>query len=1142
MCKKLFKESFLAITKRSSGLWDLKGVVLTCLFMALMSNVVYAQTEGGSAAGYRVVKGRIVDEGKQPLPGANVLIEGTTDGVSADAEGDYQISIPRNKKVTLVYSFIGMKSEKFVVEAGIKEVKKNVTLKTDNVQMDEVVITTGYQSIDPRKKTMAISSVKMEDVLEPHMTTIDQALEGRIPDLLFMSNSGEAGATARLRVRGTSTIVGNREPLWVLDGFVLQDPVNVSNEQLNDPDYVNYIGNAISGINPQDIERIDVLKDAAATALYGARASNGVIVVTTKKGKPGPASISYSNQFVMKARPRYSDSNINVMNSAERVAFGKELTDSHYVFSQSMPLVGYEGEYYRFQTGQITYDEFVKNVKWYETVNTDWFDLLTQDALTQSHTLSISGGAGETRYYGSLGYTGEGGNVKTQYTDRYTASMNLTTTLAKNLRANIRLNGNVQKKNHLPNDVNVLNYAYETTRALPAYNTDGTYYYYKKRGYNVGSAPAENMFNYNILNEMNNTSNGYSGNGINASIDLNYQLKDYATFTVAANYSRSATFQDTWYGENSNYVAMLKNGEQSETPQEGKSGYCHLPYGGVYNTTNSISESFTGRFQANFRHAFGEEKQHQVNALAGYEVNMHRSNSVSDQTYGYFKDRGMKYMSFSNAEDLDLYPLYKQWLGQSHRSIGAGKTNQISGYLTLGYDYKDYFSLGLSGRFDASNKFGSRSNEKFLPVWSVSGRWNIRETFFKENEHIDDLQMRASYGKTGNMLDNETPNLLIQQNVFSTWYGENTSSVAHLPNPNLRWEQTTQTNIGLELSVLNGRLNFGGDYWRKDVKDAFADIKVSTVNGVESYRMNNGNLKNQGYSFYISGTPIKTKDWRLYMSTSYSYAENTVQTDVNDTYEIYDYLNGTAIIDGKAIGTFYSYEFLGLNPNTGIPMFDDFKDRQNLLVGKTLGETVQMTMIESGNREPKLNGSIYANLSYKAFSVSMNFIYNIGNKIRMFELYTPIINGVDSDKNVRKEFVNRWQRPGDENYTVIPALISKGDANYSSYNNHWSTTQAAEAAGIAAFGSSLWSMYDKSNIRVVPGDYLKMSNLSVTYNCPSRVLEKTMFKRLRLSLAMSNVFTLASKKLNGQDPTQAGFSSINMSQRPSYTFAMDVSF
>lgn len=1119
----------------------MRGVWLVCL-MTLMSNVLYAQQGDIHSSDNRTVSGIVFDEFKMELPGAHIRMEGQKQGFVALNDGSYEISIPKNQKVTLIFSFVGMKDEKVVIEAGTKNVKKNVILKADNLQMDEVVITTGYQSIDPRKKTMAISSVKMEDVLEPHMTSVDQVLEGRIPDLLFMSNSGEAGATARLRVRGTSTIVGNREPLWVLDGFVLRDPVNVSNEQLNDPDYVNYIGNAIQGINPQDIESIDVLKDAAATALYGAQASNGVIVVTTKKGKAGPASISYSNQMKLKTRPRYSDRNINLMNSQERVAFGKELTDLHYVFSKDMPLVGYEGEYYRFQTGQISYDEFQNNVRRFETVNTDWFDLLTQDALTHSHTVSISGGAGETRYYASLGYTGEGGNIKTQYNDRYTVSTNISTTLAKNLRANLRLNGSVSKKNHLPSEINVLNYAYETTRALPAFNEDGSYYYYKKRGYGVGTSPSENLFNYNILNEMNNASSDYSGNSINASFDLMYQLKDWATFTAAANYQRSSTFQSTWFGENTNYVAMLKNGEVNETPQEGDNGNCHLPYGGIYNTTNSISETFTGRFQADFRHAFGENKDHQVSALVGYEVRITNSNSVSDETRGYFKDRGMKYMSFANAEDLDKYPLYKQWLGQSHRSLTAGKHNAISGYMTLGYSFGNHFSLGLSGRFDASNKFGSRSNEKFLPVWSVSGRWNIHETFFKDSNIIYDFAIRASYGKTGNMLDNETPNLLIKQNVFDTWYGENTSSVAYLPNPNLRWEQTGQTNVGLELSFLGGRLNVNADYWHKRVKDAFADIKVSTINGVANYRMNNGNLTGQGYSVSISGTPLKTKDWRLYLSTNYSFADNTVKTNVNDTYDIYDYLNGTAIIDGKAIGTFYSYGFKGLNPETGVPMFDDFQDRQNLLKGKTLGEVVQMALVESGSREPKFTGSFYATLNYKQFALNMSFVYSLGSDIRMFELYTPIINGVNSDKNVRKEFVDRWQRPGDEMHTVIPALISKGDPNYGKYNNHWSNSNEASLAGIPAFGASLWSMYDQSDIRVVPGDYLKMSNLSLRYTFPQKILEKTMFKSLNLSLAMSNVFTLASSKLNGQDPTQAGFASINMSARPAYTFALNVSF
>lgn len=1118
---------------------DMKGVWLVCL-MTLMSGVVYAQSDIYSTD-YRSVTGTVYDEFKIELPGVHIRMEGEKAGVTSLADGSYDIKVPKGKKVTLVYSFVGMKNETVVIEAGDKDVKKNVTLKSDNNELEEVVVTTGYQSIDPRKKTMSISSVKMEDVLEAHMTTIDQALEGQIPDLLFMSNSGEAGSTARLRVRGTSTLLGNREPLWVLDGFILTDPVNVSNDELNDPDYINYVGNAIQGINPQDIERIDVLKDAAATALYGARASNGVIVVTTKKGKAGPATISYSNQFRMQMRPRYTDSNINVMNSQERVAFGKELTDMHYVFSKNMPLVGYEGEFYRYQTGQISYDEFQKNVKWYETVNTDWFDLLTQDALTQSHSLSISGGAGETRYYASFGYTGEGGNIKTQFNDRYTTSMNLTTTLAQNLRARFALNGSVQKKNHLPSEINVMNYAYETTRALPAFNEDGSYYFYKKRGYNVGSAPAENMYNYNILNEMNNASSGYSGNNINASINLDYNLKDMITFTVAANYQRSSTLQDTWFGENSNYVAMLKNGEVNEIPQVGTSGYCNLPYGGVYNTTSSISESFTGRFQANFRHAFGEEKQHQINAMAGYEINTNRTTSVADQTRGYFKDRGMKYMSITDEAELDKYPEYKKWLGGSHRQLTAGKYNAISGYLTLGYDYKNYFSVGLSGRFDASNRFGSRSNEKFLPVWSASGRWSVYETFFKDSEIFDDFTIRASYGKTGNMLDNQTPNLLIQQNVFNTWYGENTSSVAHLPNPNLRWEQTAQTNIGIDLSFFKGRLSIGTELWQKKVTDAFTDVKVSTVNGVESYAMNNGNLKNKGYSIWVAGYPIKTDDWRLRLRANYSYADNTVRTDVNDVYEMYDYLNGTAIIPGKAIGTFYSYEFMGLNPTTGIPMFDDWKDRQNLLSGKTLGEVVQMTMMESGNREPRFTGSFSANLTYKQFSMSMDFTYSLGHKIRMFQLYSPIINGIDADKNVRKEFIDRWQKPGDEAYTNIPVLIGKGDPNYSSYNNHWSNSVAAEAA-IPAFGGSLWDMYDKSNLRVVPGDYLKMRNLSMRYSVPAKTLEKTLIKNLNFTLAMSNVFTLASKKLNGQDPTQAGFTSINMSARPAYTFTMDVSF
>lgn len=614
------------------------------------------------------IKGFIVNSYGEPVIGATVQEKGSSHGTTSDMEGRFELESKGKSEVQLVVSFIGMEQQ--TIRWNGKPLRIKMTENTQNI---EEVIITGYETIDRRKTTAAISSVKMEDVLMPDMTTIDQALEGRIPDLLFIQNSGNVGSTARLRVRGTSTLAGNREPLWVLDGFVLQDPVDVTPEQLNDPDYINYIGNAISGINPQDIDRIDVLKDAAATALYGTRAANGVIVVTTKKGQVGKPTIRYSNQTKLTRRPRYSDNNIRLMDSQERMEFGKDLCDLHYVFPQYMPQVGYEGAFYRYQTGNISYEDFLNEVKWYETVNTDWFDLLCRDAVTHSHTVSLSGGSDATRYYASVGYTRDNGTINTEYVDRYTAAFNLMTNLNKNLKANFNVNTNIQKKNHLPSEVGVLDYAYNTTRALPAYNNDGTYYYYKLHGYSVGEqSKYNNKYDYNILNEMNNSSNEYSGNTVITSGNLVYNLLNIVDFTLAASYSRSSTTQATWFGENSNYVSILKNGEPKDMPQVGEAGKCELPYGGVLNNSNTVNENFTGRAQANVHYSFGQKKEHLITSTLGYEVNTFRSNGVSDKTYGYYKERGMQYATMS-GEDLDKYPLYKNWLAKGNRTMRSEK-------------------------------------------------------------------------------------------------------------------------------------------------------------------------------------------------------------------------------------------------------------------------------------------------------------------------------------------------------------------------------------------------------------------------------------------------------------------------------------
>lgn len=1080
-------------------------------------------------------RGLITDKEGAPLPGAAIQVKGTNQGTTTDINGEYYLMVKGVAKPVLVFSFIGMKTQEVAYTKGKHRI--NVTLEESQQVMEEVVVT-GYQVLDKRTQTSAITSLKMEDIILPGVTSLDQMLEGRVPEMTFMMNSGEVGATPRLRVRGTSTLLGNREPLWVLDGIVMTDPVDVDPEDLNNPDYLNIIGNAIAGINPQDIERIDVLKDASATALYGTRAANGVIVVTTKKGRVGKPILSYNHTSKITRRPRYTDRNINLMNSQERVQFGKALADQHYVFPTNMPLVGYEGALNRLHNREIDYNTFLQEVTWYEQVNTDWFDILTHDAYSHSHMLNISGGSEVVRYYASLGYDRDEGVINTTHSERYTATAKMDVNLTNKLLFSLKLNGNVQKKNHLVSTIDAMDYAYNTTRALPCYNEDGSLYYYDRirGGYNNGYGNKD--LRYNILNEIANSSSGYDGKGIQVDLNLKYNILPTWDITAVGSYSVSSTLQEDWWGEKTAYVAALKNGEYEDKPVPGDDGKCVLPYGGILKTKNSDTENLTLRLQSNYRKLFGKNDEHLITALLGYEANMRRSKIMSNEERGYLKERGMQFVDISSL-DINDYPLYKEWMMSYHPQLTRGLTNQLSFYLSLSYSYQNYFTLNLNGRADASNKFGSRSNNRLLPVWSASGMWNIQETLFKESDWLSEARLRISYGMQGNMLDGQTPNMLINQKPLDTYYNQNVSKVDQFPNPNLKWEKTKQTNVGLDLGFFDGRLNISGNFYYKKTENAFSWVNVAPTNGLTSYLMNNGDIENIGYSVSVSATPIRLKDFYWRLSTSYSGNKNTVQTDAVENYELSDYLAGTAIVSGEPIGTFYSYKFLGLNAQNGTPIFDDFVDRKHLLEDKSLEQVVRMVMIDSGTREPVFSGNLFNTFHYKGLSLSFNLTYSLGSKVRLFSLYSPIIAGISADKNVRKEFVNRWQVPGDEKLTNIPAIINRSDEMFINYNTHWSREQANKTK---VFATSLWDMYDNSDIRVVSGSYLKLSSLTLNYSLQKTLLKKTPFSSASISFSTQNLFTIAAKELKGQDPSQAGFAKPNLSVRPTYTFGLNVSF
>lgn len=1108
-----------------------------CAWTLPVSATAYAPKQAGQVQERQEsveLKGRVTDPKNGPLPGVTVKVAGTNMGTSTDMDGRFRFNYPKTKdQITLQFSFVGMQTVS-VRYTGQQEV--NVVMYEDKQQLEEVVIT-GYQVLDKRTQTSAITTVKAEDIMIPGVTSIDQMLEGRIPEMSFMLNSGEVGATPRLRVRGTSTILGNREPLWVLDGIVMTDPVDVNPDDLNNPDYLNIIGNAISGINPQDIERIDVLKDASATALYGTRAANGVIVVTTKKGRIGKPVLSYSHTSKLTRRPRYTDRNINLMNSQERVRFGKALADQHYVFPSQMAMVGYEGALYRLQTGLTDYNTFLDEVSWYEQVNTDWFDILTRDAYSHSHTLNVSGGSDIIRYYASLGYDRDNGVSRTTYTERYTVTAKMNMDMTKKLSLDIKLNGNVQKKSHLVSTVDAMDYAYNTTRALPCFNEDGSLFYYKryKGGY---SSEGSKYLRYNIVNEIDNSSSGYDGKGFQVDLNLRYRIMPTWDVTATGSYSVSGTYQDDWWGDRTAYIAALKNGEYEDRPVPGPDGKCMLPYGGILKTKNSDTENLTVRLQSNYRKLFGEDDQHLATALLGYEVNMLRSKSMNNEVWGYLKERGMQFADMS-ALNLEDYPLYKRYLQQNHLSLGRGLTNQLSFYLSLTYGYRDYFTLNLNGRTDASNKFGSRSNERLLPVWSVSGMWNIRETFLKEASWVSEMRLRLSYGMQGNMLDGQTPNMLISQRPINSYYNENVSTVDQFPNPNLKWEKTSQTNVGMDMSFFDGRLNVQGDFYYKKTDNVFSWVNVAPTNGLTSYLMNNGSLENIGYSVTLSAVPLKINKFTWRISTSYSANKNKTMTDAVEKYELGDYLAGTAIVSGEPVGTFYSYEFKGLNAQNGIPVFDDYTDRRHLLEDKPLEEVVRMVMTNSGTREPVFNGNLFNTLSWNGFTLSFNLAYSLGSKVRLFALYKPIITGVSAENNVRKEFVGRWQVPGDEGNTRIPAIINRSDEMFDIYNNHWSRESGNKTKN---FATSLWDMYDNSDIRVVSGNYLKMQTLTLRYSFQQKLLKKTPFSSASVSFSTQNLFTISARELKGQDPSQAGFAKPNLSIRPNYTIGLNVSF
>ena len=1127
----------------------------------IQGDIVVIKPEGGTSQSalmkMRTVKGSVTDQNGEALAGATVLLKGTTIATATNDKGEFAIDVPDNVSV-LVVSFVGYKSlEVSIVNQDVVSVKLE-----EDVEALEEVVSLGYYQQDKRHLTSSVTSLKMDDIYVPGVSSIDQLLEGHVPGMIYMQNSGQVGATPRLKIRGTTTLLGDQSPLWVLDGVILTDPVDVDPSQLNDLDFVNLLGNAIAGLNPEDVEQIDVLKDAAATAIYGPQASNGVIVITTKKGKVGKPAVTYSVSGTLRQRPRYTDKTVNVMNSKERIDYSREIIEDQLAVPGSNVDVGYEAVYNKYLAGELTYAQFVEQVNYFEKVNTDWLGLLMQDTYSHNHTLSISGGTEQLRYYASLGYMDEHGNIREERNKRYSAMLNLNLYYGK-FSMTFGLKGNIQKKDYTPSEVGVMDYAVNTSRAIPAYDTNGDLWFYQKDEISGGYEQP-----FSIINEMNNSYYDINTQTLNLNVMLKYKFLPHLTGSVTLAYGTSNNQQETYYGEETHYIYKLKRMYSlGDINRGGEIDYANTqcPMGGELQTQTTNNENYSVRADLTYNRYLDAERNHNISASVIGELSSVEYNGFQITRRGYLPDRGM---GFADIDfDTEEMSSYMTWLRSSEaRGVKSHNlTNKVGLIATASYMYKNDYILNANMRIDASNKFGDQSNDKLLPIWSVSGRWNMHENILYGVSWINNLALKMSYGFQGNMSETESPDLVIVREVNHPFFEENYSTIETFPNPDLSWEKTSTYNVDLEFSLFKNKLEGSVGYYYRHTTNAFVPKNVSEVNGVDKYTVNEGILVNQGFEWTLNFTPINTMMnkvntlgsagvqkkgfvWRF--NPNFGTVINQLLNKLKRKDKVLveeeelnynDYLNGNVYMSGRPVNSFYSYKFKGLNPDNGAPEFYDVdKSRGTEFDNMSNDEILRSVMTRSGGREPFLQGGLNNYIGWNNLSFSLNLAYSIGNKIRLFKMYPSGGAVPGPESNLRRELADRWRVPGDELKTNIPGILSGKDLVEA---NQIGTIRGANGTTVYTIADNAWQMWDNSDLRVVSGDYLKIQSVSVRYNVPESFCRKLRLKSAYLSFAGSNLYTFCSKKLKGQDPMQSGSSElINVSIRPTYTLQVNVTF
>ncbi|MFT3995588.1 MAG: TonB-dependent receptor [Dysgonomonas sp.] len=924
-------------------------LILSCLFLSL--GFVVAQTTR--------VTGVVLDEAGEPVISAAVVVKGTTVGTTTDLDGKFTINVPEGKKV-LVFSLIGMIKEEANIAPNMK-----VVLKSDEHILEDVVVV-GYGTQRKKDVTSAISKVGGEDLSGLAAPSFDTQLAGRAAGVQVTTPSGVLGQAPKYNIRGLSTISSETQPLIVIDG----SPVTSGEKQQA---YTRF--NPMADINPNDIESVEILKDGAATAIYGSRAANGVVLITTKKGKKGAAKVTYDGYVGFSSVAKTH----KLLNAKDFVTIANEKFENW-------------GE-----TGQAVYKE--------GDPDTDWNKEVFQTGFQHNHNVAASGGTDKSQYYFSVGYTNQEGIVRKNELERYSIKADLTQDATKWLKIGMNIMANRTIINGVMNEENSLgSVGFATPRMLPnvaVYNPNDP------TGYNIDAVERKALGRGSNLK--------YIDNGIqNIVWALDNNINKSTNTRVIGGGFAEIKFMDGLTFRTQGSTDLAKLNDFMYWNKESGDGYGYSGYLAEINTTYRV---WNWQNVLNFNRTFDKVHNFSATAVQEYTKTNYEWTSADVQKLadGFFSNH-----------------IISNTFGE--KDVTGNKTyNGLASYLVrANYNYDSKYYIGGSLRYDGLSRLPKDERWGLFPGASVAWRAS-KENFWSNssvNEWFNDLRLRASYAVLGNseLGSNDFPYL----GAYSPkLYGsQNGIAWSNMENQKLKWESTATFDLGLDGSLFNNRLTFELAYWQKDSRDLVLEVPTAPSMGIpdNKYYDNIGKMKNSGIEITLGGTIIDSKDFKWNADLNFSTLKNKVESLYGGAEIVNNY---TIIKEGESFKSLYGYDYYGVNKANGNPIW--VKADGSLVQFDTFGsygyavydpsnpsDVSQASSLSASDRKilgssiPKWFGGLNNSFTYKSFDLNVFLRFSGGNKIMNASRQGTLLNMEFANNGT--EILGRWQsvdNPGD---------------------------------------------------------------------------------------------------------------------------------